>query len=100
MTLFDAARLSLRSGAGLPLARAHLRRPAAYQFVPLIMALRLSPVRLLIADNVGVGKTIETAIWMMALAAVIDIWGYSLLNRAYWTATDAMLIVCTDCPST
>jgi len=61
MTLFDAARLSLRSGAGLPLARAHLRRPAAYQFVPLIMALRLSPVRLLIADNSGVGKTIEAA---------------------------------------
>jgi SNF2 family DNA or RNA helicase len=37
-------------------------RPRPYQFVPLIMALKLDTVRMLIADDVGVGKTIEAAL--------------------------------------
>jgi hypothetical protein len=62
MTLFEAARLSLRSGAGpfRSLGRISVV-PRPYQFVPLIMSLQQSPVRLLIADDVGVGKTIEAA---------------------------------------
>ena len=61
--LRNAARLGLRNGAGPFRSLGRLSvRPRPYQFVPLIMALKLDPVRMLIADDVGVGKTIEAGL--------------------------------------
>ncbi len=58
--LLESARLAFRNGAGPFRSLAKLSfRPRAYQMVPLIMALRLETVRMLVADDVGVGKTVE-----------------------------------------
>lgn len=58
--LYESARLAFRNGAGPFRALAKLSfRPRSYQLIPLIMALRQETVRLLIADDVGVGKTVE-----------------------------------------
>ena len=61
--LRDALRLSLRRGAGPFRSTGRLNfAPRAYQLAPLMMALRQETVRLLIADDVGIGKTIETGL--------------------------------------
>jgi superfamily II DNA or RNA helicase len=61
--LREAMRLTLRNGAGPFRCAGNLSfRPRPYQLVALIMALRMQPVRLLIADDVGIGKTIEAGL--------------------------------------
>lgn len=66
--LREAVRLGFRSGAGpfRSLGRINVE-PRPYQLVPLLMALRLDPVRMLIADDVGIGKTVEALLVLREL---------------------------------
>lgn len=68
--LLDAYKFSLLHGTapilGLQRSRAI---PTDYQLVPLLMALNSDPVRLLIADDVGTGKTVEAGLILSELLA-------------------------------
>lgn len=60
---FTASAGPFRSLAGISVS------PRSYQYVPLLMALRQDVVRLLIADDVGIGKTIEAGLIAAELLA-------------------------------
>jgi superfamily II DNA or RNA helicase len=68
--LRTALRVGFRAGAGPFRSLAGLAvEPRPYQLVPLMMALRQETVRLLIADDVGIGKTIEAGLVAAELLA-------------------------------
>ncbi|WP_111721117.1 helicase-related protein [Homoserinimonas sp. OAct 916] len=68
--LRDALRIGFRSSAGPFRSLAGLNvDPRPYQLVPLLLALRQETVRLLIADDVGIGKTIEAGLIASELLA-------------------------------
>lgn len=78
--LQDAMRMKLRSGAGPFRSFGNISvEPRVYQLVPLLMALRMQTVRLLIADDVGVGKTIEAGLIVRELMDRGEIDRFSVL---------------------
>lgn len=78
--LRDAAKLTARSTTGPFRSFGRIAvEPRPYQLVPLLMALKLDPVRLLIADDVGIGKTIESLLVARELLDRGEIKGFSVL---------------------
>ena len=61
--LYNACRLSFRDIAGPFRCLGRISfEPRPYQMVPLILALKQEKIRLLISDDVGIGKTLESLI--------------------------------------
>jgi superfamily II DNA or RNA helicase len=78
--LRSALRIGFRSTAGPFRSLASIAvEPRAYQLVPLMMALRQDVVRLLIADDVGIGKTIEAALIAAELMQIGEARGLAVL---------------------
>jgi superfamily II DNA or RNA helicase len=78
--LRSALRIGFRSGAGPFRSLAGIAvQPRAYQLVPLLMALRQQTVRMLISDDVGIGKTIEAGLVASELLAQGEATGLAVL---------------------
>jgi superfamily II DNA or RNA helicase len=71
--LRTALRIGFRSSAGPFRSLAGIAvEPRAYQYVPLMLALRQDTVRILISDDVGIGKTVEAGLIAAELLAQGD----------------------------
>jgi superfamily II DNA or RNA helicase len=78
--LRSSLRIGFRSGAGPFRSLAGIAvEPRAYQLVPLLMALRQQTVRMLISDDVGIGKTIEAGLIAKELLAQGEAKGLAVL---------------------
>jgi len=78
--LRSALRIGFRSTVGPFRNLAGLAvEPRAYQLVPLLMALRQETVRILISDDVGIGKTVEAGLIAAELLALGDARGLTVL---------------------
>ena len=78
--LRSALRIGFRSGAGPFRSLAGIAvEPRAYQLVPLLMALRQRTVRMLISDDVGIGKTVEAGLIASELLAQGEANGLAVL---------------------
>lgn len=78
--LRTALRVGFRSGAGPFRSLAGIAvEPRAYQLVPLLMALRQKTVRMLISDDVGIGKTVEAGLIASELLAQGEATGLAVL---------------------
>ncbi|MER6432614.1 helicase-related protein [Streptomyces sp900105245] len=78
--LRTALRVGFRSGAGPFRSLAGIAvEPRAYQLVPLLMALRQKTVRMLISDDVGIGKTVEAGLIASELLAQGEASGLAVL---------------------
>ena len=78
--LRTALRIGFRASAGPFRSLARLAvEPRAYQLVPLLMALRQDTVRMLIADDVGIGKTVEAGLIAAELLEQGDASGLAVL---------------------
>lgn len=78
--LRSALQIGFRSSAGPFRSLANIAvEPRAYQLVPLLMALRQDTVRLLIADDVGIGKTIEAGLVATELLTIGEARGLAVL---------------------
>jgi superfamily II DNA or RNA helicase len=78
--LRTALRIGFRATAGPFRSLGRLAvEPRAYQLVPLLMALRQDTTRLLISDDVGIGKTIEAGLIAAELLEQGDAKGLAVL---------------------
>jgi superfamily II DNA or RNA helicase len=78
--LRTALRIGFRASAGPFRCLARLSvEPRAYQLVPLLMALRQDTVRMLISDDVGIGKTVEAGLVAAELLEQGDASGLAVL---------------------